>query len=65
MRFITRKYIKGMTKFSERPALDELPESGRAAAVQRTAERIYIESNGKWGTPPGTPLPSYWDLHKS
>ena len=54
-----------MTKFSERPALDELPESGRAAAVQRTAERIYIESNGKWGTPPGTPLPSYWDLHKS
>ena len=66
----TSKSIKGLTKFCKRSEywqFDEHadPEAERIAAVQRTAERIYIESNGKWGTPPGTPLPSYWDLHKS
>jgi len=70
MRRKRSKSIKGLTKFGERSEYwqfeeHEDPEAERVDAVQRTAERIYLESNGKWGTPSGIPLPSYWDLHKS
>lgn len=41
------------------PNKEHIDGVGRKLSLQRHAERIYIESNGEWGTPPNVPLPSY------
>ena len=35
------------------------------AVLQSKAEEIYVESGGRWGTPPGIPLVTYNDMCKS
>jgi len=57
--------MKGTTTFSWIPpvnSLTDLTDELREVKLQETAERIYGESEGRWGSPSGVPIPSYDEM---
>ena len=57
--------MKGTTTLSWIPPVNplaDLADELRKAKLQETAERIYGESEGRWGSPSGTPIPSYDEM---